>query len=50
MKITDDVRQYAKEHGYGVTEEALNAGMEEMSELYKEKGNKLYLEEIDISN
>lgn len=50
MKITDDVRQYAKEHGYGVAEEALNAGMEEMSELYKEKGNKLYLEEIDVSN
>lgn len=29
MKITDDVRQYAKEKGYGV-EEALNAGMEKV--------------------
>jgi len=47
MKITDDVRQYAEENGYGVTEDALKAGMDEMSELYKEKGNKLYLEEVE---
>eukprot|EP00581_Thalassiosira_minuscula_P007143 CAMPEP_0183703674 /NCGR_PEP_ID=MMETSP0737-20130205/1337_1 /TAXON_ID=385413 /ORGANISM="Thalassiosira miniscula, Strain CCMP1093" /LENGTH=623 /DNA_ID=CAMNT_0025930471 /DNA_START=91 /DNA_END=1962 /DNA_ORIENTATION=- len=47
MKITEDVRQYAEENGYGVTEDALKAGMEEMSELYKEKGNKLYLEDMD---
>eukprot|EP00584_Thalassiosira_punctigera_P006414 CAMPEP_0172533768 /NCGR_PEP_ID=MMETSP1067-20121228/6353_1 /TAXON_ID=265564 ORGANISM="Thalassiosira punctigera, Strain Tpunct2005C2" /NCGR_SAMPLE_ID=MMETSP1067 /ASSEMBLY_ACC=CAM_ASM_000444 /LENGTH=627 /DNA_ID=CAMNT_0013318455 /DNA_START=49 /DNA_END=1932 /DNA_ORIENTATION=+ len=47
MKITEDVRQYAEENGYGVTEDALKAGMEEMSELYKEKGNKLYLEDVD---
>ena len=30
MKITDDVREYAKEKGYGV-EEALSAGMEQVS-------------------
>lgn len=30
MKITDDVREYAKEQGYGV-EEALTAGMEKAS-------------------
>lgn len=30
MKITDDVREYAKEQGYGV-EEALVAGMEKVS-------------------
>lgn len=47
MKITEDVRQYAKENGYGVTEEALKAGMEEMSEKYKELGNKLYLEDVE---
>mmetsp|Transcript_1487 Transcript_1487/g.3132 ORF Transcript_1487/g.3132 Transcript_1487/m.3132 type:complete len:626 (-) Transcript_1487:349-2226(-) len=47
MKITDDVRQYALENGYGVTEDAMKAGMEEMSELYKEKGNKLYLEDME---
>ena len=47
MKITEDVRQYALENGYGQTEEAIKAGMEEMSELYKEKGNKLYLEDME---
>ena len=47
MKITEDVRQYAEENGFGVTEDAIKAGMEEMSELYKEKGNKLYLEDMD---
>ena len=49
MKITEDVRQYAAENGYGVedTEEALKAGMSEMSEKYKEMGNKLYLEDMD---
>lgn len=30
MKITDDVREYAKEQGYGV-DEALTAGMEKVS-------------------
>lgn len=29
MKITDDVREYAREQGYGV-EEALTAGMEKV--------------------
>jgi phosphomethylpyrimidine synthase len=47
MKITEDVRQYAEENGFGVAEEAIKAGMEEMSELYKEKGNKLYLKDVE---
>jgi phosphomethylpyrimidine synthase len=47
MKITEDVRQYAAENGYGVTEEVLQKGMEEMSEKYKEMGNKLYLEDME---
>jgi len=50
MKISDDVRQYAKELGYGVeeTEESvINAGMEEMSEKYKEMGNQLYLKDME---
>jgi len=47
MKITDDVRQYAEENGYGITEDALEAGMKEMGDLYKEKGNKLYLDDIE---
>jgi len=47
MKITEDVRAYAEENGYGVTEEAIEKGMEEMSEKYKELGNKLYLNDME---
>jgi phosphomethylpyrimidine synthase len=47
MKITEDVRQYAAENGYGVEEEAIQKGMEEMSEKYKELGKKLYLEDME---
>jgi len=47
MKITDDVRQYAAENGYGVTEEVIEAGMAEMSEKYKEMGNNLYLKDME---
>jgi phosphomethylpyrimidine synthase len=50
MKITEDVRQYAAENGYygdAVTEVVLQKGMEEMSEKYKELGNKLYLETME---
>mmetsp|Transcript_33446 Transcript_33446/g.99623 ORF Transcript_33446/g.99623 Transcript_33446/m.99623 type:complete len:639 (-) Transcript_33446:520-2436(-) len=48
MKITEDVRQYAAENGYGeVTDDALKAGMDEMSEKYKEMGNQLYLKDMD---
>lgn len=47
MKITEDVRQYAAENGYGVEEDVIQKGMQEMSEKYKEMGNKLYLEEME---
>jgi phosphomethylpyrimidine synthase len=47
MKITDDVRQYAAENGYGVEVDAIQAGMEEMSEKYKEMGSNLYLEDME---
>jgi len=47
MKITDDVRQYAAENGYGVEEEAIQKGMEEMSEMYKDMGQNLYLEDME---
>ena len=48
MKITEDVRAYAKEHGYGVEDDAaIKAGMEEMSAKYKELGNNLYLEGME---
>lgn len=49
MKITEDVRQYAAENGYGV-EETAEKGMEEMSELYKNLGNKLYLKDEEFEN
>jgi len=45
MKITEDVRAYAAENGYGVAKDAIQAGMDEMSEKYKELGNQLYLKE-----
>ena len=47
MKITEDVRAYAAENGYGVEEEAIQAGMEKMSNKYKEYGQKLYVEDDD---
>ena len=47
MKISGEVRAYAEENGYGVEEAAIQAGMEEMSQKYKEMGNKLYLENME---
>jgi phosphomethylpyrimidine synthase len=41
MKITEDVRQYAKEHGLA-EEDALKAGMEERSEEFMKKGAEIY--------
>jgi phosphomethylpyrimidine synthase len=43
MKITEDVRKYAKEKGYGdATEDVIVKGMEEMSDKYNKTGQKLY--------
>ena len=41
MKITQDVRQYAAEHGLA-DETALTAGMQEKAEEFKARGAKLY--------
>ncbi|HED65458.1 MAG TPA: phosphomethylpyrimidine synthase ThiC [Planctomycetes bacterium] len=41
MKITEDVRRYAREHGLD-TEEALDAGMEEKRIEFVETGGELY--------
>jgi phosphomethylpyrimidine synthase len=41
MKITQDVRDYAKEHGVGVAE-ALNEGMVEKATEFRAKGAELY--------
>ncbi|WP_410655676.1 phosphomethylpyrimidine synthase ThiC [Amycolatopsis sp. lyj-112] len=42
MRITQDVRKYAEEHGLS-TVEAIEAGMTEKSEEFAEQGNKVYL-------
>lgn len=42
MKITDDVRQYAAEHGYPLTD-ALDEGMAEMSEAFARTGSEVYV-------
>jgi len=47
MKITEDVRQYAAENGYGVEDDVIQVGMEEMSEKFKELGNQLYLQDME---
>jgi phosphomethylpyrimidine synthase len=41
MKITQDVREYAKSHGVS-DGEALQQGMEEKSVEFKQQGSKLY--------
>ncbi len=43
MKITEDVRQYAATHGFDQAE-ALDKGLEEMSEKFKEQGAEVYLQ------
>lgn len=43
MKITQDVRDYAEEHGID-SEKAIEEGMQEMAETFKEKGGDVYLE------
>jgi len=47
MKITEDVRQYAKENGYSDEESFIEEGMAKMSDKYKEMGNKLYFEDME---
>ena len=41
MKITEDVRQYAKENGY-TTEQALEKGMSEKSASFRDSGSNIY--------
>ncbi len=41
MKITQDVRDYAREKGLD-TQEALEKGMDEKAEEFRKKGNELY--------
>ena len=42
MKITQDVRNYAKENGLD-SHEAIEEGMKKKAEEFKEKGSEVYL-------
>jgi len=42
MKITQDVRDYAKEHGLDDAEKAIEAGMHEQSEEFTRQGSEIY--------
>jgi phosphomethylpyrimidine synthase len=42
MKITQEVREYAKNKGVS-EEQALEAGMENMSEEFKKAGGEIYI-------
>jgi len=42
MKITQDVRDYAKEHGVGETQ-ALAEGMAEKAREFRESGSEVYV-------
>jgi phosphomethylpyrimidine synthase len=44
MKISQDVRDYAAEHGIGV-EEAFEDGLKTKAEEYAEKGSQIYLKD-----
>ncbi len=46
MRITQDVRKYAEEHGLSSVA-AIEAGMEEMSEKFHDAGQKVYLPVVD---
>ncbi len=48
MKITQDVRRYAEEHGLS-TVEAIEAGMDEKSAEFGDRGNKVYLPVVETS-
>ncbi|MGV6862012.1 MAG: phosphomethylpyrimidine synthase ThiC [Putridiphycobacter sp.] len=47
MKITQDVRDYAAEHGLD-GEKAIEEGMKEMADTFKDKGAEVYLEPSEI--
>jgi phosphomethylpyrimidine synthase len=42
MKITQDVREYARRKGIGDVQEAMDAGLQEKAKEFKEQGSKLY--------
>jgi phosphomethylpyrimidine synthase len=46
MRITQDVRKYAEEHGL-TDMAAIDAGMEEMSDRFHEHGRQVYLPVVE---
>jgi len=46
MKITEDIRQFAREQGVGEYE-AIESGLEQMAGEFREKGAELYVETAD---
>lgn len=48
-QITEDVRAYAREHGYGVDEKVFEVGMENMSKEFAKVGQ-VYTEETELAN
>ena len=46
MKITEDIRQFAREQGLAESE-AIDTGMEQMAEEFREKGGEIYVEAGD---
>ena len=42
MKITQDVRQYAKEHGLTDEQKASEAGCKQQAERFREEGSLIY--------
>ena len=42
MKISQDVRDYASQHGFGKIELALDEGMKEKAKEFREKGSEIY--------
>ncbi len=46
MKITEDIRQFAREQGLAESE-AIDTGMEQMADEFREKGGEIYVEAGD---
>ena len=42
MRITQDVREYAKTHGLAAVEEAIPLGLDEKAREFRESGGKVY--------
>ena len=47
MKISQDVRDYANEHGL-TTVEAIEAGMEEKAGQFRDEGSRVYLPVAEV--